>query len=80
MADLTWTKSSLSGPWTDNCVEVAYTASSLSGSSGNCVETHQHGEEIHLRDSKNPKAGFFTFNRAEWDAFIGGVKAGEFDY
>lgn len=74
-----WRKSSLSGPWTDNCVEVSYDKSTLSGSSGNCVEAHEHGGEFHVRDSKNPDAGFLTFTRAEWEAFIGGVKLGEFD-
>lgn len=47
---------------------------------GSCVEAHEHSGEIHVRDSKNPDAGFLTFTRAEWDAFIGGVRLGEFDF
>ena len=73
-----WRKSSLSGPWTDNCVEIAYSKSSLSGNNGSCVETHIHGDQIHVRDSKDPDGPYLTFNRDEWLAFLGGVELGEF--
>ncbi|GLK08475.1 hypothetical protein GCM10017600_18800 [Streptosporangium carneum] len=32
-----------------------------------------------LRDSKNPDGPKLFFTRSEWDAFVGGVKLGEFD-
>ncbi|MFD6024573.1 DUF397 domain-containing protein [Streptomyces griseoluteus] len=32
-----------------------------------------------LRDSKNPAGPVHYFDRAEWDAFLVGAKAGEFD-
>ncbi|WP_046469931.1 DUF397 domain-containing protein [Allosalinactinospora lopnorensis] len=32
-----------------------------------------------LRDSKNPDQPALVFTRAEWDAFVAGVKDGEFD-
>ena len=32
-----------------------------------------------VRDSKNPSEAPLVFTRAEWDAFVEGVKEGEFD-
>ncbi|SIO85630.1 hypothetical protein BQ8420_07920 [Nocardiopsis sp. JB363] len=37
------------------------------------------GEVFVVRDSKNPDAAPLVFTRAEWDAFVEGVKDGEFD-
>lgn len=34
---------------------------------------------IRVRDSKAPDGGILSFHRSEWDAFVRGVKAGEFD-
>lgn len=34
---------------------------------------------VAVRDTKNPDGGTLIFTRAEWDAFIGGAKDGEFD-
>jgi hypothetical protein len=54
--------------------------SSLSSHNGNCVEVAGlTGETIRVRDSKNPRAGMLNFTTAEWDAFVGGVRNGEFD-
>ena len=54
--------------------------SSLSTYNGNCVEVAGlTGEAIRVRDSKNPRGAALTFSAAEWDAFIGGVRNGEFD-
>jgi hypothetical protein len=54
--------------------------SSLSNFNGNCVEVAGlTSDTIHVRDSKNPRAGMLSFTPAEWDAFIGGVRNGEFD-
>lgn len=47
----------------DNCVEVAF---ALDGGVG-------------VRDSKNPNGAVLEFTPAEWDAFTGGVRDGEFD-
>lgn len=44
-----------------------------------CVEVAIRPGIIGVRDSKNPKKGTLQFTRAEWKAFIGGVKKGEFD-
>lgn len=54
--------------------------SSLSAYNGNCVEVAGlSGDTIRVRDSKNPRGGVLSFTTAEWDAFIGGVRIGEFD-
>lgn len=34
------------------------------------------GQVVHVRDDYGP---FLTFSLEEWDAFVAGVKAGEFD-
>ncbi len=54
--------------------------SSLSFANGNSVEVADLGEEgVMVRDSKNPDQAPLVFDRAEWEAFIGGAKNGEFD-
>lgn len=45
-----------------------------------CVEVAQHGDAILIRDSKNPDAGTLAVTRDEWDAFVAGVIAGEFEF
>jgi hypothetical protein len=58
-----WRKSSLSSGG-DNCVEVA-------------VATDGH---VGVRDSKQRGRGpVLEFTPTEWDAFLGGVKDGQFD-
>ena len=44
-----------------------------------CVEASLEGNTVRVRDSKNRKLAPLVFHRDEWDAFIKGVKAGEFD-
>lgn len=56
-----------------------YRKSSFCGYNG-CVEVAAlTGDTIALRDSKNPEAAPHIFTAAEWDAFIAGVRNGEFD-
>ncbi|HUR09562.1 MAG TPA: DUF397 domain-containing protein [Nonomuraea sp.] len=59
----TWRKSTRSGPDGGNCVEVAELSRGHRG----------------VRDSKNPTGPALIFTPGEWNAFIGGVKDGEFD-
>ncbi|GAA4926301.1 DUF397 domain-containing protein [Actinoplanes utahensis] len=66
MADLTgavWHKSTRSGGNGGDCVEVA----------GNLPGI------VALRDSKDPGGGTLVFSRAEWAAFLAGVRGGDFD-
>lgn len=48
------------------------------GSDDNCVEAAFIGVNVAVRDSKNPAIAQ-VYDRGEWEAFIAGVKAGEFD-
>jgi hypothetical protein len=53
--------------------------SSKSGADG-CVEIAYRGPNVVLvRDSKDPDGAVLTFNQREWQAFIMGIEAGEFD-
>lgn len=74
-----WFKSTRSGPWTDNCVEVRFVKSSRSGTDGACVEVGGCECGIQVRDSKDPDGPVLNFTHAEWDAFLGGVQLGEFN-
>jgi Domain of unknown function (DUF397) len=50
------------------------------GSGGNCVETAALSEGRRaVRDSKDPHGSVLIFTASEWEAFIAGVKAGEFE-
>jgi hypothetical protein len=54
-------------------------SSRSAGNGGNCVEARRHDGVIEVRNSKAPEAGTVRFTTAEWDAFLGGAKLGEFD-
>jgi Domain of unknown function (DUF397) len=60
---------------------VTWRKSSYSGSSGgNCVEVAQFpASAIAVRDSKDPDGPRLVFTPDEWQAFVAGLKAGEFD-
>ncbi|MER0243032.1 DUF397 domain-containing protein [Streptomyces sp. HSW2009] len=61
-----WLKSSYSSPNGGNCVEWA--PSEVAGSG-----------VVPVRDSKDPHGPALTFGTAVWSAFVGAVKAGDFD-
>jgi Domain of unknown function (DUF397) len=63
LAGVTWIKSRHSGPTGGNCVEVAFLA----------------GGGIAVRNSRYPSGPALIFTRAEWDAFLGGARDGEFE-
>jgi len=47
---------------------------------GNCVEVAGLAREfVGVRDSMNPAGAVLGFSQGEWDAFVGGVRNGEFD-
>jgi hypothetical protein len=57
-----------------------YRKSTRSGSEGNCVEVATNlPDVVAVRDTKNRNGETLTFTPAEWTAFVGGVKDGEFD-
>jgi hypothetical protein len=63
LSGASWVKSSRSGPYSDNCVEV----------------TGLDGPLIAVRDSKNPDGEVLAFTPAEWDAFVDAARSGEFN-
>jgi hypothetical protein len=44
-----------------------------------CVEVADGGDVVGVRDSKDPHGPVLEFDRAQWAAFVAGVKAGSFD-
>ncbi|GAA4203325.1 MULTISPECIES: DUF397 domain-containing protein [Microbispora] len=59
---------------------AAWWKSSRSSNNCACVEVAVlPGGHVGVRDSKNQDGPALVFTPAEWDAFVGGVKDGEFD-
>jgi Domain of unknown function (DUF397) len=59
---------------------VAFQKSSHSGASNPaCVEVGFVTAEVLLRDSKDPDGPVLHFTPDEWNAFLAGVRDGEFD-
>ena len=52
--------------------------SSKSANNGQCVEVAFVGEQVAVRDSKNPTGPALLFTQDDWSAFIAGVTANEF--
>lgn len=46
---------------------------------GSCVEVAATPSGVAVRDSKTLQGPVLTYSRGEWEAFIEGVKHGEFD-
>jgi Domain of unknown function (DUF397) len=44
-----------------------------------CVEVCFDGDRVPLRNSREPDGPILVFTAPEWDAFVAGVKRGEFD-
>lgn len=54
--------------------------STLSFANGNCVEvSDQPGGAIGVRNSRDREGPVLRFTPDEWQAFLGGVRNGEFD-
>jgi hypothetical protein len=61
-------------------LQVVWVKSSFSFANGNCVEVAALPDGmIGIRDSKNPDGPVLRFTPGEWDAFLAGALAGEFD-
>lgn len=61
-------------------LELEWIKSTASGSQGgNCVQAAFTSDGVLVRDSKEPDGPRLKFTGAEWDAFLDGVKKGEFD-
>lgn len=59
-------------------VLVAWRRSSYCASS-ECVEVATHAGRILIRDTKSD-ASPLVYTREEWESFVAGIKAGEFDH
>jgi hypothetical protein len=55
------------------------TSSASDPHSDNRVEVAFVDDAIAVRDSRHPEGPILLFTQAEWDAFVGGAKDGEFD-
>jgi hypothetical protein len=56
-----------------------FRASGWCGNRPKCVKVALKPEGVAVRDSKDPSKATLFFDHGEWDAFVKGVKAGEFD-
>jgi hypothetical protein len=52
--------------------------SSYSSPSGNCVEATMLAEGVAVRNSRFPDGPALIFTDAEWEAFVRGIKDGDF--
>jgi uncharacterized protein DUF397 len=50
-----------------------------SASGGECVEVRITAERVHVRDTKCRQDAVLAFTHDEWQAFLTGVRLGEFD-
>ncbi len=57
---------------------LVFKKSSFSGRGPRCVSVARVSKSVLVKHSLNEKP-ILTFSRGEWEAFIQGVKAGEFD-
>jgi hypothetical protein len=62
LPEVTWRKSRRSGPQGGNCVEVARLSDG----------------QVAVRNSRHPSGPALVFTSAEWAAFVGGAKVGDF--
>jgi hypothetical protein len=60
--------------------KARWVKSATSNEGGNYVEISRLGDGgMAVRDSKDPEGPILFFTPSEWEAFVGGVKDGEFD-
>ena len=57
---------------------AAWRTSSLCDLNG-CVEVALLEDRVVVRDAKDRAGPVLVFTAAEWEAFVGGVRGGEFD-
>jgi hypothetical protein len=57
---------------------AAWRKSTRSGNNG-CVEVAFVEDQVAVRDSKDRSGPVLVFTTHEWEAFVGGVRTGEFE-
>ncbi|GAA4185912.1 hypothetical protein GCM10022252_17060 [Streptosporangium oxazolinicum] len=69
---------------TEDLADVAWRVSTRSpDGGGQCVEAGPPADgsgRVAVRHSRRPGAEVIVYTHAEWRAFVGGVKNGEFDF
>jgi hypothetical protein len=60
-------------------LNLAWYKAEYSSANGQCVEVALAAGNIAIRDSKDPGGPVLVYTRAEFTAFLGGVRNGEFD-
>ncbi len=64
----------------DHLPDARWRKSARSSAQGNCVELAQlSGAGVAIRNSRDPEGPALVFTDAELEAFLGGVKDGDFD-
>lgn len=59
---------------------MAWQKSSFSsGNTDNCVEVRLVAGGVEVRHSQDPDGPTLTYTTGEWDAFVNGVRDGQFD-
>lgn len=71
----------LRGVRTEDIARATWRKSSMSTYNGSCFEVARLLEDrVGVRDTKDKGSGpILIFNQSEWNAFLSGAKAGEFD-
>lgn len=71
----------LRGIRTEDIARATWRKSSISTYNGSCFEVARLLEDrVGVRDTKDKGSGpVLIFNQSEWNAFLSGAKAGEFD-
>ena len=60
---------------------LTFRKSSLSYANGGCIEVAAgSGEDVYVRDSKNPGGRILTFSSKNWNAFADAICSGKFDF
>lgn len=65
----------------DELSDLSWRKSQLSNPNGNCVEMAAlPDQQIAVRNSRFPSGPVLVYTRAEIEALLGGVRAGDFDF
>lgn len=67
------------GHTSGNRSPIAFFKASASDNGGGCVEVGMFTGGVAVRDSKSSCSPVLFFTDLEWEAFLEGVRAGEFD-
>jgi hypothetical protein len=65
--------------WQSAPQDATFRKSSFSAPDAGCVEVGVADGHLLVRDTKNRDGAVLSFTPEEWDAFVRGVRAGEFD-